>query len=190
MLLASGIFKLACAPMSGWIRDRVPRAGLLGSLTAIALVLISFLPLLDIAAQPVAGLVALGVMLATLTARWQFPRRVSGGAGAVVVGCLVYYGMHLLGLGPGAGRRGDGRRRLALRAVLPLPVGKLAGMVRGVVARGARLSCRWRYRWPWRRWSAGSTAPRVPRRPAMTIRPARSSRPRAWRRCSAGSSAG
>ena len=51
MLLGSGIFKLACAPMSGWIRDRVPRAGLLGSLTAIALVLISFLPLSEIAAS-------------------------------------------------------------------------------------------------------------------------------------------
>jgi len=46
MLLASGLFKLACAPLSGWVRRLVPRAGLLGSLTAIALVLISFLPLL------------------------------------------------------------------------------------------------------------------------------------------------
>ncbi len=45
MLLASGLFKIACAPWSGWIRSSVPRAGLLGSLTAIALVLISFLPL-------------------------------------------------------------------------------------------------------------------------------------------------
>ena len=49
MLLASGIFKTRCAPLSGWIRRLIPRAGLLGSLTAIALVLISFLPLLDIA---------------------------------------------------------------------------------------------------------------------------------------------
>ena len=36
MLLASGIFKFACAPFSGWIRRSVPRAGLLGSLAAIA----------------------------------------------------------------------------------------------------------------------------------------------------------
>ena len=92
MLLASGLFKLACAPWSGWIRKQVPRAGLLGSLTAIALVLISFLPVIDIAAEPVAGLVALGLMLATLTARWRFPHDFPGAFGALIVGCLVYYG--------------------------------------------------------------------------------------------------
>ncbi len=50
-LLISGVFKLACALGAHWIRRLLPRAGLLGSLAAIALVLISFLPLLDIAAQ-------------------------------------------------------------------------------------------------------------------------------------------
>jgi adenine/guanine/hypoxanthine permease len=121
MLLVSGLFKLACAPWSNWIRQQVPRAGLLGSLTAIALVLISFLPLLDIAAEPVAGLVACGLMLATLTARWQFPRGLPGALGAVVVGCVVYYAIHLVGWGPGLG--GDGvAPSMAPRAVLPLPV--------------------------------------------------------------------
>ena len=121
MLIASGLFKLACAPWSNWIRRQVPRAGLLGSLTAIALVLISFLPLLDIAAEPVPGLVAWGLMLATLTARWQFPRQFPGALGAVVAGCVVYYGLHLLGWGPGLG--GDGLAPSAsFRAVLPMPV--------------------------------------------------------------------
>ncbi len=121
MLIASGFFKLACAPWSSWIRKQVPRAGLLGSLTAIALVLISFLPLLDIAAEPVPGLVALGLMLATLTARWQFPRQFPGALGAVVAGSLVYYAIHWLGWGPGLG--GDGvAPSSALRAGLPLPV--------------------------------------------------------------------
>ena len=121
MLVASGFFKLACAPWSNWIRKQVPRAGLLGSLTAIALVLISFLPLLDIAAEPVPGLVALGLMLATLTARWQFPRQFPGALGAVVAGCLIYYGIHWVGLGPGLGADGMAPSA-ALRAVLPLPV--------------------------------------------------------------------
>jgi AGZA family xanthine/uracil permease-like MFS transporter len=121
MILASGIFKLLCAPASGWIRKIVPRAGLLGSLTAIALVIISFLPLLDIVAQPVAGMVALALILATLTARWHFPRQFPGALGAVAVGCLCYYAMHLAGLGPGFGAEG-GRPSLAFRAVLPLPI--------------------------------------------------------------------
>ncbi|HEX8203662.1 MAG TPA: permease, partial [Isosphaeraceae bacterium] len=118
MGMAAGLFKLACAPVSGWVRREVPRAGLLGSLAAIALVIISFLPLLEVAAQPVAGLAALAVILATLTARWELPGRIPGALGAIVVGCLVYYGLHALGLGPGLGAE---RPHEALRVALPLP---------------------------------------------------------------------
>ncbi len=99
----------------------MPRAGLLGSLAAIALVLISFLPLIDIAAHPVAGLVATGLILATLTARWQFPGQIPGALGAVAIGGLVYYGLYALGWGPGAGSEGDAPDRV-LRAVLPMPI--------------------------------------------------------------------
>jgi AGZA family xanthine/uracil permease-like MFS transporter len=121
MILASGVFKLACAPAAAWIRRIVPRAGLLGSLVSIALVIISFLPLLDIAATPVAGFVALAIILATLTAGWELPRRVPGALAAVGVGLLVYYGMHLAGLGPGLGAEGD-RPVATLRLALPMPV--------------------------------------------------------------------
>jgi AGZA family xanthine/uracil permease-like MFS transporter len=120
MILASGLFKLACAPASGWIRRVVPRAGLLGSLVSIALVIISFLPLLDIAATPVAGFVSLAVILATLTAGWKLPRRIPGALGAVVIGLVIYYGMHLAGLGPGLGAEGD-KPTATLRVVLPMP---------------------------------------------------------------------
>lgn len=122
MILASGVFKLACAPLSGWIRRTLPRAGLLGSLTSIALVLIAFLPLLEIMVQPVAGLAALAVCLATLTARWELPGKLPGAVGAVVVGCLVYYGMNLAGLGPGLGAESGGATPGALRVVLPWPI--------------------------------------------------------------------
>jgi AGZA family xanthine/uracil permease-like MFS transporter len=121
MLLASGIFKLCCAPLSGWVRKLVPRAGLLGSLTAIALVLISFLPFLDIAAQPVAGMVTLALMLATLTARWQLPREFPGALGAVLGGCLVFYVLKWTGWGEGIAPVGPGHT-WALRASLPLPL--------------------------------------------------------------------
>jgi AGZA family xanthine/uracil permease-like MFS transporter len=121
MLLASGAFKLACALVSGWVRRIVPRAGLLGSLTAIALVIISFLPMLDISAQPVAGFVALAIVLVTLTARWELPGKVPGALAGVLIGCGVYYGMHLAGLGPGLGAEG-GPPPAGLRAVLPMPL--------------------------------------------------------------------
>lgn len=119
MLLASGLFKLACAPFCGWFRRVVPRAGLLGSLTAIALVLISFLPLLDVAAQPVAGFASLAVVLATLSARWKLPNRAPAMLVAVAVGGVLYYGMFLAGLGPGP----EGERPEEwLRPSLPFPM--------------------------------------------------------------------
>jgi AGZA family xanthine/uracil permease-like MFS transporter len=121
MILASGVFKLACAPFSGLVRRLVPRAGLLGSLSAIALVIISFLPLLDIAAQPVAGLVALGLILMTLTAHWELPRRLPGALVAVAVGCVVSYALAFLGWGPGLGAEGH-IPSAQLRAVLPMPI--------------------------------------------------------------------
>jgi AGZA family xanthine/uracil permease-like MFS transporter len=121
MLLASGLFKIVCAFVSGLIRKVVPRAGLLGSLTAIALVIISFLPLIDIAAQPVAGFVALAIILMTLTARWELPGNLPGALGGVIVGTTVYYLMHLFGLGPGLGADGGGPPA-GLRLVLPMPI--------------------------------------------------------------------
>ena len=118
MLLASGVFKLLCGLISGWIRRIVPRAGLLGSLTAIALVIISFLPLIDVASEPVAGFAALGVILLTLTARWELPRRIPGALAGVLVGCVIHYLMAACQLGPGL----EGNRPSSLQAVLPMPI--------------------------------------------------------------------
>src|SRR5581483_2869707 len=46
VLVLAGVFKIACAPLGNAVRRLVPRAGLLGSLAAIALALIAFLPML------------------------------------------------------------------------------------------------------------------------------------------------
>ncbi len=97
-IFLSGLFKVACAFASGWVRRVVPRAGLLGSLTAIALVLISFLPLLDVMRYPVVGLVALAIILTTLVARVQLPGRVPGALGALLVAGTIYYIMSWTGL--------------------------------------------------------------------------------------------
>lgn len=88
-IVLSGLFKIACSAVAGPIRRIVPRAGLLGSLAAIALVLISFLPLLEIVAMPLVGLVSLGIVLATLTARIPFPFRIPGALAALVVGVFI-----------------------------------------------------------------------------------------------------
>jgi len=93
-LVFSGLFKLACAPLAGWVRRSLPRAGLLGSLAAIALVLISFLPLLDILHDPIVGLVALTLILTTLVARVELPLRIPGALVALLVGSGLYYLIH------------------------------------------------------------------------------------------------
>jgi AGZA family xanthine/uracil permease-like MFS transporter len=90
-IVASGIFKMACAFVAGPVRRIVPRAALLGSLTAIALVLITFLPVLEIFASPLAGLVALGIVLASLTAHIPFPFRIPGALAALVIGGLIQF---------------------------------------------------------------------------------------------------
>ena len=92
-LVISGLFKFACSFGSGWIRQILPRAGLLGSLTAIALVLISFLPLVETLHSPVVGLTALAVILTTLVARVPLPLRIPGALGALLIGGSLHYVM-------------------------------------------------------------------------------------------------
>ena len=96
-IVASGIFKMGCAFIAGAIRRLVPRAGLLGSLTAIALALITFLPLVEIFDSPIVGLMSMGIVLASLTAQIPFPFRVPGALAALLVGGLI----HLVGASTG-----------------------------------------------------------------------------------------
>ncbi|HEV3262406.1 MAG TPA: hypothetical protein VG013_36480 [Gemmataceae bacterium] len=92
VLVLSGIFKVLCAPLGNAVRRLVPQAGLLGSLAAIALALIAFVPLLmdGIAAVPLVGVLALVVILVTLVAHRELPGKVPGALAAVVLGALLY----------------------------------------------------------------------------------------------------
>jgi len=89
-IVASGIFKVCCSGFANAVRRLVPRAGLLGSLAAIALALITFLPLLEIFDSPLVGLASLGIVLAALTARIPFPARIPGALAALVVGGVIH----------------------------------------------------------------------------------------------------
>ena len=96
-IFISGIIKLVCAFGSGWVRSVVPRAGLLGSLAAIALVLISFLPLLEILRYPLVGLIALAVILTGLVGRVPLPLKLPGAVGGLMVAGAIYAIMHSFG---------------------------------------------------------------------------------------------
>jgi AGZA family xanthine/uracil permease-like MFS transporter len=102
-LVICGIFKTLLAPFGNAVRQLFPRAGLLGSLAAIALTLIAFLPLLleGIAALPLVGMLALALVLYTLVAHRSLPLGFPGALGAVLLGVLVYW--FCLGLGKWTG---------------------------------------------------------------------------------------
>jgi AGZA family xanthine/uracil permease-like MFS transporter len=97
-LFISGIFKLVCAWGSSWVRHVIPRAGLLGSLTAIALVLISFFPLIDIMSSPVVGLTAMSIVLISLVGHIPVPFKVPGTVAALLVAGAIHYAMRGMGL--------------------------------------------------------------------------------------------
>ena len=99
-LFVSGIFKVFCTFGSNWIHRLFPRAGLLGSLTAIALVLISFLPLLDVMHYPVVGLASTAIILISLIGRVPLPGKLPGTVAALIVGGGVYYIMRFAGMLP------------------------------------------------------------------------------------------
>jgi AGZA family xanthine/uracil permease-like MFS transporter len=98
VLVLIGGFKVLVAPFGNAVRRWVPRAGLLGSLAAVALVLIAFLPLLlDVAAVPVVGLLSLTVILVTLVAQRALPGKIPGALAAVVLGTVLYHLLDQLG---------------------------------------------------------------------------------------------
>jgi AGZA family xanthine/uracil permease-like MFS transporter len=75
-------------------------------------------------------MVALGLILATLTARWQLPFQIPGALGAVAIGGLIYYGMYILGWGSGPGSEG-GVPESVFRAALPFPMQDWLGWITG-----------------------------------------------------------
>ncbi|MEI6092315.1 MAG: hypothetical protein WCQ47_01355 [bacterium] len=86
-----GILKLILSFVGGWVQKIVPQAGLLGSLAGIGLVLIGFIPLVDIFGMPVVGMIALGLILYNLVAHIKLPFNMPGVFVSVLVGTVLYY---------------------------------------------------------------------------------------------------
>ena len=84
--------RLVLAPLGNQVRRLVPRAGLLGSLAAIALALISFLPLVNdgIASVPLIGMVVLSIVLFSLVAHQRLPFGIPGALAAFTVGLIIH----------------------------------------------------------------------------------------------------
>ncbi len=100
-MMVMGALKFVLSFVGGFVQRIVPRAGLLGSIAGIALLLMGFLPLLEAFRVPVVGLATLGLLLYALVARGPLPGRVPGVLAAFVVGTALYYGLGAAGLSPG-----------------------------------------------------------------------------------------
>jgi adenine/guanine/hypoxanthine permease len=98
-----GVLKLLLSFAGRTVRRLIPRAGLLGSLAGIALMLIGFFPMIDLLQFPIVGFLTLGLILYALVAKGSVPFGMPGVLFAVIVGTLVYYtagysglfGMHI-----------------------------------------------------------------------------------------------
>ncbi len=86
-----GILKLALSFVGGWVQKIVPEAGLLGSLAGIGLVLIGFIPLVDVFGIPIIGMIALGLILYNLVAHIKLPFNLPGVFVSVLFGTVLYY---------------------------------------------------------------------------------------------------
>jgi len=64
-----GLFKVAMSFLGEHVRRLIPEAGLLGSIGGVAIVLLGTLQLGEVFAEPVVGMVALGIVLYALVAR-------------------------------------------------------------------------------------------------------------------------
>jgi AGZA family xanthine/uracil permease-like MFS transporter len=107
-LVVMGVLKTVLSFFGDAVLRHVPRAGLLGSIAGIALVLMGFFPLVDILRVPIVGLTCLGIVLHALVARAPPPGRMPGVLFSICVGLALYYALgpfDLLGSGfhaPGA----------------------------------------------------------------------------------------
>jgi AGZA family xanthine/uracil permease-like MFS transporter len=117
-MIVMGLFKFALSFAGAWVGRVIPRAGLLGSIAAIALMLIGFLPIVEVMQVPIVGFVSLGVILYAVVAKGRLWGRVPGVLAAVAIGLVLYYTLGPLGLA-GPGYRAPGS--LALRFALPIP---------------------------------------------------------------------
>lgn len=119
VIVLMGVFKIAASFFGPALRRAVPRAGLLGSIAAVALLLIAYLPVLKLFTSPVVGLLSLGVVLVSLVARLRLPFRVPGALAGIACGTAAWYLLGALGLLPAGNHLLPGLPELHL--ALPLP---------------------------------------------------------------------
>jgi len=90
-LFMIGVVKIITSFCGAWVQRVIPTAGLLGSIAGVGLLLLGFLPLIEIFNEVVVGVVALGIIFAVLLGKMNFPGRIPGVLMAVLLGTIIHF---------------------------------------------------------------------------------------------------
>jgi len=90
--LFGGLLEAAGAVLGPWLKQHLPRPGMLGTLAGIALVWIATVPLAEIFENPIVGFSSLAIIFVGLVAMYRLPLGIPAGLAAIVVGTLVGFG--------------------------------------------------------------------------------------------------
>jgi AGZA family xanthine/uracil permease-like MFS transporter len=91
VMVIMGVAKIGAAFAGEALRRALPRTALLAALAGVAVALILYFPFVKIAAEPIGGFVALGVVLITLVGRIRLPREVPVVVVSVVAGLAAWW---------------------------------------------------------------------------------------------------
>src|SRR5271157_1174508 len=89
-LFMIGVVKVITSFFGAWVQRVIPTAGLLGSIAGVGLLLLGFLPLVEIFNEVVVGVVAMGIIFAVLLGKMKFPGRIPGVLIAVLLGTAIH----------------------------------------------------------------------------------------------------
>ncbi|MCE5210296.1 MAG: MFS transporter [Deltaproteobacteria bacterium] len=92
-LFMIGAVKIVTSFFGGWVQRIIPTAGLLGPLAGIGLMLLGFLPMIELFNEAVVGMVALGLIFTALMSRMQLPGRLPGVLAAVILGTGIHFAL-------------------------------------------------------------------------------------------------
>jgi len=90
-LFMIGVVKVITSFCGAWVQRVIPTAGLLGSIAGVGLLLLGFLPLIEIFNEVVVGIVALGIIFAVLLGGMKLPGRIPGVLIAVLLGTAIHF---------------------------------------------------------------------------------------------------
>ena len=132
LMVMMGLFKIAITWLAARLRDFVPSAAMLGTIGAIGVCLIAFMPMLKLFASPLVGLLSLFLILLVLLRTIRLPGNLPPVLAVVAFSTIAFYALRGLGV-VSAETEGLSGASVALGLTWPIPtLGFLGGLEIGV----------------------------------------------------------